>query len=214
RARGAQWEDARSALGDASFAADASRSDRLSALALARLTWVSGWALSRYDEGMLLSRAAQARIDRIGGDPEAHARLEASIGSTQFRHGDFASAAEHHRAAVDAFTALGAPAQLDAADALNALGLSTDRLGRPDDAKAALALSQRALAIREKAQGATSPALASSLRGEGLSLVALGQSANAVPALERALAVSGAKADPIELALTRLALAQALGSGE
>jgi tetratricopeptide (TPR) repeat protein len=70
---------------------------------------------------------------------------------------------------------------------------------------------ERALGIREKALSAEHPDVASSLTGLGQALLGQGRPADARGYLERALSIRTAnEVDPLVLAETRFALAQAL----
>jgi tetratricopeptide (TPR) repeat protein len=80
--------------------------------------------------------------------------------------------------------------------------------GRLEDARG---LYQRSLAISEASQGPDHPDLAYPLLGLGNSLHALGDAKAALPHLERAVALRTAhEVDPLELALARFGLADAL----
>jgi tetratricopeptide (TPR) repeat protein len=87
---------------------------------------------------------------------------------------------------------------------------TADRLYAARDWAAALDHYQRALALLEKALGATNPALIEPLVGIGKAQVALGKPRLAAAQLDRALGLANAETDPVEIATGRFAIAQVL----
>jgi tetratricopeptide (TPR) repeat protein len=156
----------------------------------------------------LFERALAIREEALGpGHPDVAASL-ANLGivlQSQGKHED--ALALYVRALGILEQALG-PEHPDVAYTLVNLGTVAQLQGNYESARSSYA---RALAILEEALGPTHPAVATSLVGLGEVLLALDDPTEALPLLERALAMHTLhEIDPASLAYTRFTLACAL----
>ena len=162
------------------------------ALILASLT---GDTLARPADGLRWLRHADALLDRVGRDPADEGRLHTARGTIADRSGDYEAAAVAYRAAI---AALERATRDELADELLAVAIGNlaaviGTLGQFDEA---IALSQRALAMRIASLGPAHPSVATVLTNLGNTYALLGDSAAAEAAQRRALQIFRASLPP------------------
>ncbi len=171
---------------EAALAADAGRDDLTAAQAWTQLVTLVGFEEARYDDGLVWARYAQARLERLGGDPRTEARLLIGIGAIYIEQGkpELALPA-HERALALQEKALG-PDSNEVSGTLLHLGYDHFARGELD---LALAAYQRSLDIRAKTVGTAHPTYATTLINIGNVAYRRRDYAQAAADYQRALAI-------------------------
>ena len=146
--------------------------------------------------------------ERVSGPQSPHvATTRTTLASVLYREARYAEALEQLRLARTVLErTVGESRELG--EVFDGLGANLLAMG---DAAGALPEHRRASEVLLRSEGEKSAVAAHAVAGEGADLVALDRPREALPLLERALAVQeAAKADPIEVAETQATLAQAL----
>src|SRR4051812_28326013 len=148
--------------------------------------------------------------ERVSGPKGPHvATTRTTLASVLYREGKYAEAVSQLRLAGEVLErTVGESRELG--EVLDGLGTNLLALG---DASSALANHRRASAMLMRTEGPKSAVAAHAIAAEGADLMALGRAREAVPVLERALAMQeAAKGEPVDLAETRASLAEAVWS--
>ncbi len=182
--RAGELEAAQQELADAALIAAGARHDRLAAEAWTARVATVGHSLFNPEEGLRDARQAAAMIERLGGDDELTAALEANLGSLWMGSGDARKAISHLERALALCERLHGARSPRLAPALTGLSTAWVRLGQPGKA---LPLAERALALRQAAFGETHPETAASLASLGSVLHQQGNEARALPLLRLAV---------------------------
>ena len=176
------------ALQEAAATAEASADDGTAADAWTALIRITGFQRSRPDEARMWARYAEAAIQRAGGDDEREAtRLRALATVAWRREGKLAEARDLVARARSLYDrSHGARYDLEVASCDEGLaGIEFDS-ARP---AAALPLHERAAAARERLLGPEHASVATAYVNRGEDLTKLGRAGEAIPLLERALAI-------------------------
>ncbi len=143
-------------------------------------TNMAGWPLLR----ALLAHAENlAALFPVGSQPVELGHVQSKLAMFQDSQGWYEQALALHESALAIYEATLGPDDKDTAAALDGLGLSYSRLGRPAEA---LPLQQRALAITETALGPDHPSTAARLDNLATTYRHLGRPAEALPLQQRA----------------------------
>lgn len=173
-------------LQEARWAAEASRHDEVAAQAALELALLIGVVQSRTAEGMLLVRAAEAALVRMGERVELRTRLLSIKARILQQQGHYSEAAAALGESLQLTETNLAPGHPQVAELLTDLAAVQRAQGHP---KAALELLLRSLALSEKALGPTHPQSASTLEGIGVVLYILGRYEEAEKYGQRVLAI-------------------------
>jgi len=184
--------------------------------AASELVFVVGYHLERHDDGQLWADLAKVAIEHAGDPLELREATRASyVGHLYDSAGDYRAAEQWHRKAVDIERrALGEHPRVAAG--LTGLGNVLFRLGRIDEA---IETEQRALAIKEAAEGPAHPNVATSLHNLANNLYKVGELEEAARLYERSLAIkeatSGSVSPTVAKTLSNLAaVRRGLGDAE
>ena len=149
---------AEASLRDAYAAAEAGHDDLVRARIAIELAFVVGTQQDRYADGAEWTFLAQAALDRAGGDPDAQARLDDTLGRIRYDQARFADAHALFQSTLDLRAKADGPQSRAAATAMLDVARATSAGG--DDA-GGLAVATRAVAILENALGDNHPEIAS-----------------------------------------------------
>jgi tetratricopeptide (TPR) repeat protein/predicted Ser/Thr protein kinase len=203
---------AEASLEEAFYTAQRARHDAVAARSAAQLVAWVGEDLHRSAEAERWARVATAVLDRTGGDPEAQALLDESLGDLFTRAGKAEEAlAEYRKALALDEKVLGAE-HPTIARLQNQIGDALGRIGRFEEA---IAANRRALAICEKAFGPNHPDTASAHDHLGGCLFEQGRTVEAVAEHRRALSIREQALGPEHplVAMSHSNLSRAIGSG-
>ncbi|MEM9456939.1 MAG: serine/threonine-protein kinase [Myxococcota bacterium] len=176
------------------------------------------FAQAKLDLGQGHLDAAQRRVERalpvfeaaFGDRRELTADAHSALGVLRFYADDLEGSLVAYRRALEIYTSLLGPDHEQVALTHSNIGESLAGLGRHREAMQAYAQSLRSI---ERTMSAEHPVTALPLKGRGLSALAVGDHEVAIDDLEQALRLHERSGDePIELAETRLGLAQALAA--
>jgi tetratricopeptide (TPR) repeat protein/predicted Ser/Thr protein kinase len=169
------------------FAEDA-HDDLLTADAWSLQVWVIGFQRGRPQDGRSWARYAEAAIDRAGGDDVREARRLRDLSIVAWkREGQLDEARDlvtRARALND--RSRGPSHEQDVANCNEDLAGIYFDMARPADA---LGLHRQVTAARQRVVGADHPSMAIAYVNEGEDLAMLGRADEAIPILERALAI-------------------------
>jgi tetratricopeptide (TPR) repeat protein/predicted Ser/Thr protein kinase len=143
-------------LRDAFFEARRSDHREVAGEAAARLVFVLGERMSRFEEARTWALHAEIEIE-AAGSPELRALLLNNLGQSYLRQQRHAEAAEHLKKAVDIATRALGPEHPDVGRWINNLGLVAKEQGHYEEAEAH---HRKALAIIERALGPEHPHVA------------------------------------------------------
>ena len=160
--------------------------DRLAAEAQALLTYVTGDAMSRHDEGLMWGNNALADVARVDEGGLIHAVVLTNLGSTLTNKGDTKAAIERHRAALGIYETRYEGDHPRVAAVLNNLGIALNEDG---NSKEAAEVHRRALAMRERIFGPDHPDVATSMQNLGNATRRLGNYEEALKLQTRALEI-------------------------
>jgi len=180
------FADAEQTLSAAFFDALARARDDLAVEIGVTLANLVGDQLARPAEGRLWARHVDALLDRDGRSPRAEARYLDALGNIATRSGEYPVAEAAYRDALARVEALEPRDDLALAHALAHLAGVLGIIGKPAEA---VALDQRALALREAALGPLHPDLGLMLTNLGVGHMLLGEHARAEQAQRRALEI-------------------------
>lgn len=187
RAQAGDLDGARAALGDATWAAEASRHDAAAARAWTVLAFVAGFSAGDAAAGAAAARRADAAVRRLGDPPEPRGRLELNLGAIQYGSGDVDGAIAHWERALALWTAANGAAHPDLARVHNNLGAA---YGDRGDHARAIAAYARALAIWEPTLGDGHPLVGIVLQNLAAEQMTSGDLDAARAVGERALAIT------------------------
>jgi eukaryotic-like serine/threonine-protein kinase len=160
------------------------------------------------EAGELAKRASVAVRESYGDRSYAAAAAEVALAQTSLYAGDPAATRRHALLAEEILRELGPAFEAMRYEAQTWLGLAA--FGEQDLA-AALAHCSEAIALAEDGLGVEHPSLLEPLACRGAALVGLGRAREAVPALERALAIhTRSGGDPLAVSHARYSLAEAV----
>ena len=167
--------------------------------------------MGRYDESLHYLELARAHFLSVEGSSHpALASVTANEGNVLYREGDYAGAAARYREATAIRDRAAIPADNlgRGLDALN-LGEALVHLGQADEAAASLARARAIVSAQISEDGLE---FAEALTWSGNAELARGRPADAVPYLERAIAIYGKHAEtvPTDRAVADLGLARAV----
>jgi len=167
--------------------AEAADDDGQVVLVVTRLVMLTN---DRPEEGLRWARHGQARLPRIPEHASAHATMRGTLGMALLHAGQAEEGAVELARAVELWTALVGPDELQLAVSRNNLGIAYYDLGRFADA---IAEYEQALRIRERALGPSHPEVGEVVNNLANASMQLGQPARALVLQQRALAIwSGA----------------------
>jgi tetratricopeptide (TPR) repeat protein len=179
---------AEQALHEAAALAEDAHDDGLAADAWIAQVWVIGFHRGRPEEGRTWARYAEAAIRRAGGDDEREAArlrvLSTVVWRREARLDEARDLVTRARALVD--RSRGPRHDLDIASCDEDLAGIYFDMARPADA---LALHRKVTEVRRRFFGDDHPSLATAYVNEGEDLATLGRPDEAIPLLERALAL-------------------------
>jgi tetratricopeptide (TPR) repeat protein/predicted Ser/Thr protein kinase len=157
-ARSADYAQAERHLAQATWTAQASRSDEVVARASSLEVYAISANPSRFEEAIQWSELAKASIARLGGNEELEGDLEAFLGNLYSRADKPEEALTHLERSLQLTDKALGKDHVRRSGTMMTLGIVYRKLGRYDDA---LKVLNEAIAIREKANGPTHPHIGS-----------------------------------------------------
>ena len=187
QARAGKYKESEASLGSAYFQARRLGHDHLAVAAACRLTYVTGYHMTRHREALTWSRhsLAEARRIRPGGVLEAHALGNRGVVLDEM--GRYDAALRHHQQSLAMLQKVRGPRHIEVAEALSRVGSVLEAMGRRSEA---IPLGQRSLALYEQILGLQHPELRPVLGNLGLSLSALGRHDQAIVYQQRAVRIA------------------------
>jgi tetratricopeptide (TPR) repeat protein len=185
RLRGGDPKGAEAALGEAIRAAAQARDDRLGAQSWILLIYAIGQE-GRYQDALLIRNAAEAAVDRAGGDPILRSSLLSNIGSILNQLQRVTESEALFAEAIALRDRAGATEDPELAAILSNMGNSLNDQGRHAEART---YYDRAIALWERTLGADHPQVAIPLNNLGNSLADQGEYADAERYYLRSIAV-------------------------
>jgi eukaryotic-like serine/threonine-protein kinase len=186
-------DEASSTLRRALVLAERAADDELASSIWASLTFIDGFARGHTDVGLLAADYADAKLSRVGPNPQAQAQLHSNRASALYAAGRLAEATRHQREAVDTIT--NARGQHDLLRARFLLNLGAYQLAA-GELESALVSHRTSLDIHEAELGPDHPSLVRQYAGLGSVLHTMGRSDDARVHLERALSIAQTQPDP------------------
>jgi serine/threonine protein kinase/tetratricopeptide (TPR) repeat protein len=185
RLRAGDLKGAEVDLHEAIRAAARARNDRLAGEAWALLIYTLGQQ-ARHQEALVIRTAAEAAVDRAGGDPILHATVLGNIGGILNQLERFTDSEKVFADAIAVRERSGAREQPELASILSGMGNSLNEQGRHREART---YYERAIAVWERTLGSDHPQIAIPFNNLGNSLADQGEHAEAERFYRRAISV-------------------------
>ncbi len=181
-----EHDAARTQLEQTLYRAEAMGDDGLVVFIATRLVFLVGDQQGWPDEGLAWARHAEARLSRLGADSRAEAEMRTTVGAVLSGAGRSTEAVGELSRAVQLWTQLEGPDDLQTAAARNNLGIAYYELGRFADAVAEYEQVRR---IREATLGPEHPDIGVVLNNLANALSELGEYERALTLRRRVLAI-------------------------
>lgn len=177
-------DQARRSLEDAVYQAEIGRHDAIKADALIVLVTAVGYHALERDAGLRHARAAEAALQRLGGDPLRQATLDLHLGNLFYANGELERALEHSQAALEGKRSAVGEAHPEMIAPYNNLGVVLTDLRRFPEAEAAI---RGSLSLIESSYGRSHVRWCGAVHNLGLTQLEQGEYDEARASIDAAL---------------------------